>query len=359
MKTHSWLFIVLIATASGRDLWPKGIQEIVGSGEVISAEDISAQNYNFNYTGTEGPWTISAGVGISAYQLDYAPGVTGGNFRDLSEITDQYSLGLTRKWNNRWSSSVNAGFYDGFAEYRSIWIAEYYRQEFIGFPNAYEAPDPHGESVGTSVKWDYLPGTGLAEFAIRYAHDEIAPGWSFDPFVGNPVPGDSTLKTASASLRAEHALAGWLKTQTEISARKVTDRDPRYGIVHGWAASYQQVGFRLSGGYTDEQPGFDAAYGSAIVEWKFVPQWSVYTGYRLYTDSGEIQASGFNASAPAVKSSEIFGGLLWDRGDLSVSVGVGYLTSNYDALRQDNIFLGNLYRDRNWKTFRLAASLKF
>lgn len=359
MKTHTLWFVLLITAASGRDLWFTGVQEIIGTAEAITSGDISAQSYLFNYTGTQGPWTLAAGVGISAYQLDYAPGPTGGEFENLDEVTEQYSLGLTRKWNDRWSGTMNAGFYDGFSEYRSIWITEYYRQEFIGFPDGYQTPDPHGESIGGSVKWDYLPGTGLAEFSLRYAHDEIAPGWSFDPFVGSPVPGASSLNTVSGSLRAEHALTGWLKTQTEVSLRKVTDRDPRVGISHGWAASAGPVGFRLSGGYADEEPSYDALYGTAIIEWKLLQEWSAFAGYRLYSDSGEIQQSGFNASAPAVKSSEIFGGVLWDRGDITVSAGVGILKSDYEALGEDNIFFANLYRDRDWKTFRLSASFKF
>lgn len=359
MKKNLWLWLVFISTATAQDPWLTGTQEVIGSGEVIDSGDITLQNYQLNYSGNEGPWTLTASVGYSNYQLDYVPGPTGGSPEDLSENGEQYNLGLSRKWNAQWSASVNVGAYEGFGEYRSIWISEYYRQEFIGFPETYEAPDPHGESIGASVKWDYLPGTGLAEFLFRYAHDEIAPGWSFDPFVGSPVPGASSLNTVSGSIRVEHALTGWLKTQTEVSARSVTDRDPRYGIVHSWAASAGPLGFRLSGGYADEEPSFDAVYGSAIVEWRFLPRWSVYTGYRLYSDSGEIQSSGFNASAPAVKSSEIFGGVLWDRGDVAISAGVGFLQSDYEVLEEDNIFFANLYRDRDWMTFRVSASFKF
>lgn len=359
MNTHALLFAFLISTVSGGDLWFKGAQEMTGTVEAMTSGDLSVQGYQFNHTGTQGKWTLAAGLGVVAYQLDYAPGPTGGEFGNLSEATGQYSLGLTHEWNNHWSSTVNAGFYDGFSEYRSIWITEYYRQEFIGFPDGYQTPDPHGESIGASVEWDYLPGTGSAEFSIRYAHDEIAPGWSFDPFVGSPVPGASSLNTVSGNLRAEHALTGWLEAQTEVSLRKVTDRDPRIGISHGWAASVGPVDFRISGGYADEEPRYDALYGSAIVEWMFLPQWSFYTGYRLYSDSGEIQASGFNASAPALRSSEIFGGVVWDRGDLAVSAGIGFLKSDYEALGEDNIFFENLYRDRDWKTFRLSAAFKF
>ena len=50
---------------------------------------------------------------------------------------------------------------------------------------------------------------------------------------------------------------------------------------------------------------------------------------------------------------------LWDRGDLALSGGIGFLDTDYDALSADNQFFGNLYRDREWWTFRLAASFTF
>jgi hypothetical protein len=271
----------------------------------------------------------------------------------------QGSLNFTRKWDSQFSSTFNIAAYEGFAEYRSIWISEYYRQQFIGFPNDYYAPDPHGESLGSTFRWDYLPGAGSATFSLGVSHDEVAPGWSFNSQKAKPEADREDLYTFSGGARVEQALNGWLKTEVDVTARKTTGRDGRYGIKNSWAAAAGPVTFKVAGGFSYEAPAFDALYGTAIVDWKFHPQWSVHLGYRRYADSGEVQTSGFNATAPAVDSSEIFTGLLWDRGDLSISGGIGYLTSDYEALGEDNSFFGNLYRDRDWKTFRLAASYRF
>jgi hypothetical protein len=56
-----------------------------------------------------------------------------------------------------------------------------------------------------------------------------------------------------------------------------------------------------------------------------------------------------------VNSTEVFTSLLWDNGDFAVLASVGLLDTDYDDLSEDNEFFGNLYRDRQWWTFRLAA----
>jgi hypothetical protein len=157
----------------------------------------------------------------------------------------------------------------------------------------------------------------------------------------------------------EQVINPWLKTEGEFLVRRTTDREARFAIRNAWAAAAGPFGFRLTGGYTGESPSFDAAYGSALVEWDFLPRWSVHAGYRTYHDSGEIESSGFNALAPGLDSNEIFTGIKWDRGDLSVSANVGFLQTDYEPLSEDNEFFGNLYQDRDWWTFRLAASYQF
>ena len=280
MKALPCIFLAIHSLAAGEGAWFTGAQEIQSTAEVVSSGDITISQLQLDYSGTEGPWTFEAGVGWNAYQLDYVP-VLFGTALSLDEDTSQINLSLTRKWNPDWSSTIRFRAYDGFSDYRSIWIAEFYKQFFGGFPS-YHDPDPHGHSIGTSVRWDYLPGTGHAVLAFDYGRDEIAPGWGFDSAIGQPEPGRERLETPAGSLRLEQVINPWLKTEGELLARQTTDRETRYSIRNGWAATAGSFGFRLSGGYTSESPSFDSTYGSALVEWNFQPQWSVHAGYRIY-----------------------------------------------------------------------------
>jgi len=351
------ILLFLAPSLMARDAWFSGAQEFQATGEVLSADDIQIRSYQTLYSGMEGSWTFELVLNWTEYREKYSP-ILFGEDSDLFEENLQANLSISRKWSDQLQSTVSFGAYEGFADYRSIWISEFYRQFFGAFP-AYYAPDPHGHSFGIGMTWDYLPGRGKASLNLGYARDEIAPGWSFNPFLGAPEPGLEVLETLSGNLRVDQVLAPWLKTGLQLTARQTTDRSARYGIVNHWAATAGAVGLRLAAGYTSESPSFTAAYGSGIIEWNFLPNWSVHIGYQVYQDEGEIQTSGFNALAPPIDSRERFCGLRWERGDLSVSGGIGFLSTDYEALSEDNEFFGNLYKDREWMTFRLSASLRF
>ncbi len=357
MKKLTWMLVVLAPLAEAADYWFTGAQDVEFAAESLSTSDILIQSYQLSYSGTEGPWTLEVGVGSSLYDIDYSP-ILFGTDQHLSENSENFSISLSRKWNAQWSNTLTVAAYDGFADYRSIWIAEFYKQFFGDFASYY-GPDPHGQSVSLETVWEYLPGSGSATFALGFGRDEIAPGWSFDSAAGVPAPGRESLDTFSGNILVEQAINPWLKTDLAFTFRQTSERDPRLGLANTWVAATGPVAFRLTGGVTSEAPSFDAIYGSAMVEWNFYPQWSARLGYRVYSDNGEIESSGFNALAPPVDTDEVFTSLLWDNGEFAFLASVGLLNTDYDDLSEDNEFFGNLYRDREWWTFRLAASYRF
>lgn len=354
------ILISLLATTTfvmGSVPWFTGPQELELAAESLSSGDIDIHTYDLQFSGVEQEWTLEGRMSLATYRESYVP-VLFGTDETLTEQTLQATLGLTREWSKAWSGTLSLSAYDGFSDYRSIWISEYYSQLFGAF-STYQAPEPYGYSISAAPSWSYLRGSGTAKLSVFYAVDEIAPGWSFDSAAGVPAPGDDLLETFGASFTIDQAVNPWLKGRLMVSARNTEDRDPRLGVVNSWAATKGPLSMRVTGGYSEESPSFDSSHVAAILEWNFLPEWSANIGVRTYRDSGEIQSSGFNALAPPVETSEIFGGLTWDKGDLTVSAGIGFLESDYDPLSEDNEFFGNLYKDRDWLTFRFAASYKF
>jgi hypothetical protein len=347
---------VLIMLPLHGETWFSGAQEIEATAEMLSSTDITVNSSQFTWSGTEGPWEIETGLAWNHYEVDYSPVLVGTDVA-LDEDTLLGNIGVTHAWNPQWSGTARFRAYDGFADYRSIWISEYYRQ-FFGVFQDYRAPDPQGLAAGLSARWNYQTGSS-AVFSFDFGRDEIAPGWSFDGATGQPEPGREILDTASGAIVVEHALNGWLKTEVNLSARQTSDRSARVGLRNSWAAASGPFALRVMAGYSEESPTFDALYGSILTEWNFRPEWSAHIGFRAYSDSGEIESSGFNASAPALDSTEFFTGLMWDRGDLAAGVGVGFLQASYAGLSPDNEFFGNLYQDRDWWTVRVSASWRF
>lgn len=355
MKPILPALVLLPFMAAAGDLFPNG-KSIEGTVESLTSSDIEVFSGNLAFIGENDPWKTEARVLWNDYGLDYSPILFGTN-ESLSESTLLANLAITREWSPEWESTLILRAYDGFAEYRSIWIAEYYRQLFGGFAE-YENPDPHGQAIGATVRWDYTRG-GSATASFNFGRDTIAPGWDFNGITGTPEAGRETLDTIGGGLLIEQAVLPWLKTELDLTVRETTDRDARFGIRNDWAAVWDDFVFRAIIGHSRESPSFDATFGSFLCEWNFHPQWYLHAGYRQYRDSGEIEASGFNSLAPALDSSEWFAGLLWDRGDLSIGGGIGFLEADYAALDANNQFFGNLYKDRDWVTVRLSASYTF
>lgn len=241
--------------------WFTGEKELELSGESLSSGDIDIQTYSALFSGVEKEWKVEGGLSLATYRESYVP-ILFGTDETLTEQTLQTHLGVTREWGREWSGTLSMSAYDGFSDYRSIWIAEYYRQLFGAFP-AYQAPEPAGYSVNAASSWNYLPGSGTARLSLFYAVDEIAPGWSFDAAAGVPAPGDDTLETFGGSLAVDQAVNGWLKTRLMLNARNTSDRDVRLGVVNSWAATTGPVSFRLTGGYSEESPTFDASHVAA------------------------------------------------------------------------------------------------
>ncbi len=327
------------------------------SGETLHSSDITVYSTQLSYENKTGPWTLDLNLGRSEYSLDYRSAFSVETPR-LEEETNQASIDLSRQWNENWSSGVNARIYDGFGEYRSIWIAEFYRNDFSG-ASSYRSPDPHGFGYGVNTRWDYAPGSGSLTASANYGKDVIAPGWDFSLVTFQPEATPDTLETLSASLRLDQAINGYLKTSLTANTRAITAREQRYGVENSWSAAYEKYAARAVFGYAQENPNFSARYAGLQLEWNFLPQWYLNAGWRVYNDSGEIETSGFSTAAPGLDTTEYSAGVVWDRGDWAFNLTAAFLDSDYGALDRTNRFLDGLYQDREWYTLRLAASYNF
>ncbi|MBC8009291.1 MAG: hypothetical protein H7067_04250 [Burkholderiales bacterium] len=356
-ESHLAAGFLLAAAASFSPASARPELKLDASGEVLAADDISIQAHKLDFSVTQGDWILDLGLGAGLYDIDYINAVFASSAR-LEESTVLADIAATRKWGRDWEATAGANVYDGFADYRSVWLAEYYRENWTAFP-AYRAPDPRGHAFALSGVWHYTPGAGRLDAGVSFGRDWVVPAWAFDPFVGAPVSSREVLDTFSGRLGAEQALNGWLKTELTASYQSTSERDARFGVTHSWAASAGPFALRISGGYSTEDPAFDAIYGNAAVEWNFLPTWTLTTRYQLYHDTGEIASSAFTASAPALDTRELYFGLLWDRYDIALSLGVGFLEADYDPLSTENSFFGALYRDRDWVNVRAAASFSF
>ena len=362
MKSHTILLSLLpiySSLAKGDDTNFRrhlftGLQNIDVEYEGLFSSNLNVQRGSFSYQQKHEKWTFALSYFQTEYGLEYKPfAPLGGSDKRLEESNHQGSLSIGYTLQNNIETSVSVTSYDGFSDYRSIWIGEYYRQAF-NFPGSgYFAPDPKGFSISNSWGWDPQIGTSLS-IDLSYSEDTIAPGWTF----GSPA--NDLLKNRIVSVRWEQAINPRLKTETSLSYSDITDREPRLNLQSSWNYALTNeitLGAQLGG--SREESDFDSFYGGLSLTYEVNDYLSLKFNGRLYSDSGEIETSGFNSAAPGINTAEIGISALIEHGDHAFQLGISSFTNNYKDTDSDNEFFTNLYDDRDWITIRAAYTFEF
>jgi thiol-disulfide isomerase/thioredoxin len=309
--------------------------------------------------GTE--WRV--GYVHNTYHVDYRPYAPFdflGFPVSLGEALNGARAGVKQNAGERLTFSLAGGAYDGFTDYRSLWIANYYRQQF-GFVPGYEEPDPRGFSTSGGLRWEYQPTTGFVEASFRYANDEIAPGYELDQSTSTLLQGREILHTYAPSLKFENVLTRRIRTQHEFELRITSAHEPRYlyrGSVN--VAFGERWVWRASGGYTREDPTLRAWFAGATIELAIAPRWLVNLSGLYYHDTGEIENSLFiSTAAPGVQTFHVGPGLRFVGEHASFSLSVAPLWARYETLEAGTRPFTNLYQDRDWVYAQAAFALQF
>ena len=263
---------------------------------------------------------------------------------------------------------ASGGLYDGYSNYRRVWIANRYRQKYDhpDFPRipGYEDPDPKGWNAGAGARWEYIPLKGFAEMNFGYAMDQTAPGYEDGQDVaGNYLllRGRERLHTRTATVSSENVLTSWLRSLNEFFLFDTTARELRFsykGSVNIAVAPAWVV--RAEGGITTEEPRFDAHFFGAVVEWEALRNFFVSVEGRYYEDNGEIEDSLLTSSAaPPLRSWKLGMALRYMWKQSGLKVGISMFDTNYDPIRIGTAEFRYLYADRKWGLAQIAYSWQF
>lgn len=199
--------------------------------EGLVADDVRLGSSAANYIWREGRTELRAVLSHLAHEIDYEPFTAFDFLGYAAEVKQEQWAGqggLRHAWAERWTASATAGVYEGFTDYRSMWLATYYRQQFE-FVSGYEEPNPRGKNGQASVRWEYWPAAGFLEARFAYANDRIAPGWEMDALTGALHRGREQLHTYAPGLALEHVWTRRVRTLNEFSLANTSGREVRYG----------------------------------------------------------------------------------------------------------------------------------
>lgn len=351
----------VIETATG----PPVVRQGDVSFESMLASDIKITSVTLGYSqkhdGTE--WGVN--YTHNTIGEDYEP-FTLFDFLGYAErINEEYDGGtvlLRQNLGETLTLSLAGGGYNGYTDYRSVWIANYYKQQFAPFfLDVYEKPDPKGFNTSGGLRWEYLPATGFVEAAFLYADDEIAPGYDRDLFTGDAIRGNSSLQTYSPTLKFENIVTRRIRTLNEFQLTFTTDRETRYAYRNSInIALGERWVCRTVAGYTFENPTLRAWFTGATLEYEITPRWLVNISGMYYHDTGEIENSAFiSTAAPGVETWSGGVGLRYAGDMASFSVAVAPIWANYETVAVGTRPFTNLYTDRDWVSIQAAWTVIF
>jgi len=333
--------------------------------EAMLASDIQITSTALTYGQKHGDTEWKINYTHNTIGEDYEPFALFDFLGFKERIEDRYNgaqILLRQKLSNPFTVSLSGGGYEGFTDYRSLWLANYYKQQFASFfPDVYEQPDPKGFNVGSGLRWEYQPTTGFVEAGFLYAEDEIAPGYDRDLSTGDAIRGPSRLLTYSPSLKFENILTSRIRLLNEFQLTDTSRRETRYGY-RGSAnvALGERWVWRSLGGYTHEDPTLRAWFAGATLEFEITPQWLVNISGLYYHDTGEIENSLFiSTAAPGLETWQGGLGVRYAGNSSSLSLRVAPVWADYEPLATGTRPFTNLYADRDWISVQAAWAVIF
>jgi len=336
--------------------------------EGLLSSDIQLTGTTLRYDWKKGGTEWRAVFSYNTIDLDYKPFTRFDVLTQPRSIHEDYFGGrasVRQALGDRLAWLGAVGTYDGFRSFRSVWLDDFYRQRFSGDP-LYFPSNPQGFNASTGLRWEYQPTTGFAEANFAYAYDQVSPGWDLPGGTPqNPTPplehGRDILHTYAPGLKFENVLTSRVRALHEFQLAITSGRDPRY-IYRGYVnvALGERWTCRASGGYTQEDPEFEAWFAGATLEYELTPRWFLNVSGRYYTDTGEVEDPAVPSSAaPGLQTWQIGGGLRYAGGRHSFKLYAAPHFARYEPLDLGTREFTHLYRDRDWFLLQAAWAVEF
>lgn len=329
------------------------------SGEGLFTGDFSVTQWRLQYGHDYERNSWDFGLTYDTYDIDlrspdpfFEPSSSSAD-RVLTQLNVTQSLSDPVTWQGV------MGYYEGFQNFRSLWLHDYYKQIgslpiFGGYPDI----DPRGYQLGTQLRWEYLPGSGYLEANFGYYKDWIAPSAEFER---ETLLGLSVIDSFAYRLASENILSPRVRSLLEFQLTDTAAREKRYGVQHSLnVAIAEKWVLRTQLGWVTENPGFEAVFGNGTLEYEVTPAWLLSVFGRYYHDTGEIQNSLPASNAPpGLDSFQIGLGVRWLGERSSIKVSGGPYFTRYEDADIEAPFFEDLYRSRDWASVQVAYALSF
>lgn len=326
------------------------------------SEDVRLFGSTVGVRERRGDWEGRVQWDGALFDLDFEPGpedfrLTGG---ERQEGQTGASAELGYRLGPEWHVAVSGGAYAGFANFRSVWLDEYYRQLFETVPG-YRTAEPSGHHARARIRRDAVPVLGRVQAGAGYQLDDVSPGYE-KPIRQPLIRYEDRLVTWTGHASAEQVIGRGMRWMNQVMLTSTTGRELRVGwessvnvaLAEHWVA-------RGVGVFTAESPGFTAWSVGGNVDWDLEDRWFFGVGGRRYADNGQLDPTQpESAAAPPIDSWQAWMAVRW-QGErwMAKLQGGPYLTDHHDVTDAGAGSLARLYRDRTWVSLLLSVGMRF
>jgi hypothetical protein len=334
-------------------------QALDAGGEYLYSRDFQLSQWTIGYGHSYESLSWDFGLIYDTYDLDLnSPDPF---FDPVSTSADRIlaQLNLTKPLSDTVTWQGIGGYYDGFQNFRSLWLHDYYAQiGALPFFGGYPDVSPRGFQLGSQLRWEYLPGSGYLETTLGYYKDWIAPSAEFER---ETVLGLSVIDSWTFRVASENLLGPRVRSLFEFQLTDTRGRQQRFSFQESLNVSLgERWVWRTQGGWVTEDPGFEALFVGSSWEYDLTERWLVSAYGRYYHDTGEIQNSLPASNAPpGLDSYQVGLGIRWVGDRHSVKLSGGPYFTRYEEANVEAPFFEDLYQPRDWGMIQVAYSLRF
>ncbi len=329
--------------------------------ESLVSDDVEILNTStrFGHTGMRVNATLS--VSRNTSELTYSPSSSDlvGVASERDETSTQ--LGFDVEWvrSEAFSGLMSIGAYEGFTDYRSVWLDEFYRQQFEPV-DGYEVADPRGYSVALGGRWVYIPATAILDVVGGYQFDRVSPAYEAIPF--EPLTrGRSEIGTSFVRVASENLLSERIRIKQQLQAADTSDRSLRFSylLAANFALS-ERIVVRTETGHTRESSDFDSKHFGVVLDGELGMGFRASGFVRRYSDSGEIvDPLILSTASPSLRTRQYGLSFSWKGERAYASLAAGRYKTLYDELPAISFQFENLYRDRDWDFVKISTGFNF
>lgn len=347
------------------------------SGAFMGASDIQLLDLGFEYNLTCPKESLTLSAQYGHIGMDFDPLFSGGPFQIQEARLDEPLLSVQATGRfmiaDQWRWTVGGGGYEGFSNYQSLWLDEYYRQldavtqafwGELGIPRSanYQRPDPRGYHLSTDLRWEYLPTCGFVGGSLDYSQSTGLYSYEENPchLLNELSVGNDTFHTVGAGLSFENILTRRIRSLQEVHIQRTTDRKLRTALKSSFNyALAESVVWRTELAFTHESPSFDGWSAGTTLEKDWNNRWFVSLAARYYEDTGEyLESTVANSTAPAVRAYQSVLGFRWQGRVNAVKVLAGHYSNAYLDSPSSPRF-APLYQDRDWIYTHISYTYQF